>query len=95
MAATRSASTSRRARPNGRPKKRPGKGSASVTYVDGHVIFRYQNGLVVLVEANPQRFEIKGSFTREFQQKESWAYPVVSGGRLYLREQDKLMSYQL
>jgi hypothetical protein len=31
----------------------------------------------------------------EFQEKESWAYPVVSGGRLYLREQDKLMCYEL
>lgn len=75
--------------------KPPGKGSAAVTYVDGHLIFRYQNGLMVLVEANPKEFRMKGSFTPEFQQRESWAHPVVSGGRMYLREQDKLMCYQL
>ena len=75
--------------------KAPGKGSAAVTYVDGHLIFRYQDGLVALVEANPKAFTMKGSFTPKHQEKESWSYPVVSGGRLYLREQDKMMCYQL
>ncbi|MEI6604966.1 MAG: PQQ-binding-like beta-propeller repeat protein [Verrucomicrobiota bacterium] len=77
------------------PIKAPGKGSACVTYVDGHLIFRYQDGLVALVEATPKEFRLQGSFKPKFQEKESWAYPVVSGGRLYLREQDKLMCYQL
>ena len=77
------------------PVKAPGKGSAAVTYVDGHLIFRYQDGLLVLVEATPKEFRMQGSFMPKFQQKESWSYPVVSGGRLYLREQDKLMCYQL
>lgn len=75
--------------------KAPAKGSAAVTYVDGHLIFRYQDGLVVLAEATPKAFTMKGSFKPEFQQKESWSHPVVSGGRLYLREQDKMMCYQL
>jgi outer membrane protein assembly factor BamB len=77
------------------PVKPPGKGSAAVTYADGHLIFRYQDGLVVLLEATPKECKIKGSFKPQFQEKESWAHPVVSGGRLYLREQDKLMCYQL
>lgn len=77
------------------PEKGLGKGSAAVTYADGHLIFRYQDGLVALVEATPEKFVVKGTFKPEFQQKESWSYPVVSGGRLYLREQDKLMCYQL
>ena len=77
------------------PVKGLGKKSAAVTYADGHLIFRYEDGLVVLVEATPKEFRIKGSFMPEFQEKESWAYPVVSGGRLYLREQNKLMCYQL
>ena len=75
--------------------KAPGKGSAAVTYADGHLIFRYQDGLVALVEATPKQFNLKGSFTPKHQEKESWAHPVISGGRLYLREQDKLMCYQL
>lgn len=77
------------------PIKGLGKKSVAVTYADGHLIFRYQDGLLVLVEATPKEFKMKGSFMPEFQEKESWAHPVVSGGRLYLREQDKLMCYQL
>jgi outer membrane protein assembly factor BamB len=77
------------------PEKAPGEGSAAVTYADGHLIFRYQNGLLVLVEATPKAFKMKGSFKPAFQEKESWAHPVVAGGRLYLREQDKMMCYKL
>jgi outer membrane protein assembly factor BamB len=77
------------------PIKAPGKGSAAVTYVDGHLIFRYDDGLLVLVEATPKAYRMKGSFKPEFQEGKSWAHPVVSGGRLYLREQDKLMCYKL
>ena len=72
-----------------------GSGSAAVTYVDGHVIFRYQSGQVALIEANPASYRLKGSFTPEVQIKESWAQPVVVGGKLYLREQNTLMCYSL
>jgi outer membrane protein assembly factor BamB len=77
------------------PIKAPGKGSAAVTYADGHLIYRYQNGLLVLVEATPKAYRMKGSFKPEVQEGETWAHPVISGGRLYLREQDKLMCYKL
>lgn len=72
-----------------------GSGSAAITFVDGHLIFRYQNGEVALIEATPTEYKIKGHFMPEIQIKESWAHPVVSGGKLYLREQDKLMCYSL
>jgi outer membrane protein assembly factor BamB len=72
-----------------------GKGSAAPVYVDGHLIFRYQDGLVALIEANPKEFRVKGTFKPAHQERESWAHPVVSGGKLYLREQDKMMCYEL
>ena len=73
----------------------PGKGSAAVLYIDGHLIFRYQDGTVALIEATPTAYHLKGSFTPDFQAGNSWAHPVVVQGRLYLREQDKLMCYQV
>ncbi len=76
------------------PEKGLGKKSAGVTYVDGHIIFRYEDGLLALVEANPEKFTVKGTFKPAYQKKESWAHPVVSNGRLYLREQDKVMCYE-
>ena len=49
----------------------------------------------VLVEATPEDYRLKGSFKPAHQEGKSWAHPVVAGGRLYLREQDKLMCYNL
>ena len=76
-------------------KEPVGKKSACVTYADGHLIYRYQSGELALVEATPQAYRLKGTFKPDYQEKESWSHPVISGGRLYLREQDKLMCYEL
>jgi outer membrane protein assembly factor BamB len=72
-----------------------GTGSAAITFVDGHLIFRYQNGEVALVEATPTEYKLKGSFKPEVQISNSWAHPVVCAGKLYLREQNTLMCYNL
>lgn len=72
-----------------------GKGSAAINAMGGHVIFRYQDGVVALIEATPQGYHLHGTLTPEFQEAESWAQPVVVDGKLYLREQDKLMCYAL
>ncbi len=77
------------------PQRAPGNGESSVTYADGVVVFRRQSGDIDLVKASPKKFELLGSFKPEFQEKESWAYPVIAGGKLYLREQDKVMCYKL
>jgi outer membrane protein assembly factor BamB len=79
----------------GGKKRGPGSGSAGVVYADGNLIFRYQNGEVALIEATPDEYKLKGSFKPAVQERESWAHPVVAGGRLYLREQNKLMCYDL
>ncbi|MFT7640501.1 MAG: outer membrane protein assembly factor BamB [Pirellulaceae bacterium] len=72
-----------------------GSGSAAVTFVDGHLIFRYQSGDVALIEASPKGYNLKGSFMPDYQEGKSWAHPVVAGGYLFLREQDKLMCYDI
>jgi outer membrane protein assembly factor BamB len=79
----------------GGDQRGPGQGSAALAYADGHFIFRYQNGLVALIEATPTEYRLKGTFTPVYQEGESWAHPVVTDGRLYLREQDVLMCYDL
>lgn len=73
----------------------PGSGSAAITAVDGHVVFRYQSGEVALIETNPNEYKLKGSFKPEVKIGESWAHPVVCNGKLYLREQNTLMCYNL
>ncbi|TWT62091.1 PQQ-binding-like beta-propeller repeat protein [Rubinisphaera italica] len=72
-----------------------GKGSAAILYVDGKIIFRYQDGLVAIIEATPTDYKVVNTFVPVYQEDKSWAHPVVVDGKLYLREQDRLMCYQL
>ena len=72
-----------------------GSGSAAVTAADGHIYYRYQNGVMMLVEATPAAYREKGSFTIPDVRLPSWSHPVVTGGRLYLREQDALHVYDV
>lgn len=78
-----------------RESREIGNGSAAITYADGHVIFRYQSGPVALIEATPTEFRFKGAFRPDLVEKEAWAQPVVLNGKLYLREQDSLMVYDV
>ena len=77
------------------PQRAAGKGETSLVYADGHLVWRREDGTVIITTASPESFEVIGTFTPAFQQGKSWAHPVISGGRLYLREQDKLMCYRL
>ena len=75
-----------------------GVGKGSVVAVDGHLITRSEEGpgIVALVEATPDGYKEKGRFPQpERSTKNSWAHPVVSGGKLYLRDQDVLLCYDL
>jgi outer membrane protein assembly factor BamB len=77
------------------PIRNDGENSAAVTYADGRIYMRYQNGLMILVEATPEEYRERGSFMIPEVEKESWSHPVVAGGRLYLREQDNLWVYDI
>ena len=73
----------------------PGRGSAAVTYADGHLYFRFDNGIMALVEASPQGYREISTFKIPNAGSSSWAHPVVVGGRLYLREQDTVWCYNV
>jgi outer membrane protein assembly factor BamB len=72
-----------------------GTGSAAVAYADGRLYFRYQNGVVILIEATPEGYRERGSFTIPDVKHPSWPHPVISGSRLYLREQETLYVYDV
>ena len=77
------------------PKRNRGKASAAVCFADGHLYFRYQNGLMVLIEAAPDEYREKGSFMIPDVRAESWSHPVICGGRLYLKEQERVLCYRI
>ena len=71
-----------------------GTGSAAVTAADGHLYFRYQDGTMALIAVNPKQYQQKSTF-RIPTMGPSWSHPVVTGGRLYLREQDALYAHNI
>lgn len=73
----------------------PGGESAAIAYADGHLYFRYQDGTMALIEANPKEYVLKGKFKIKTHNGESWPHPVIAGGKLYLRDQDDLLCYDI
>jgi outer membrane protein assembly factor BamB len=72
-----------------------GRGSAASIFADGNLYFRYENGLMMLIEASPNGYRERGSFQIPDVHGPSWSHPVIAGGKLYLREQDQLYCYDL
>jgi outer membrane protein assembly factor BamB len=75
-----------------------GKGSGCVTCADGHLVFLWEDGTVAWVEASPEKYSLQGTFklpARPTATGTAWAYPVVSGGRLFIRHADVLYCYNL
>ena len=78
--------------------KEKGVGKGSVAYADGHLYCRRESGkgAVALVDAAPGGYAEKGRFDQpDHRDKNSWAHPLVVGGRLYLRDQDVLLCYDV
>jgi outer membrane protein assembly factor BamB len=72
-----------------------GSGSAAVAYADGNLYYRYQNGVVILIEATPGGYKERGSFTIPNVSKPSWSHMVILDGKLYVREQETLYVYNV
>lgn len=71
-------------------------GKGSVMAVGGLLIVRSEAGPIALVEINPAAYVEKGRFNQpDRSSQRAWAHPVVAGGRLYLRDWDKLFVYDV
>lgn len=76
-------------------------GPSSIAAVGGLLYLHGENGEVALVEASPEGYREKGRFTppdlpkRRNAGEKSWAYPVVAGGKLLIRDGVKLWAYEV
>jgi outer membrane protein assembly factor BamB len=68
-----------------------------VSYADGALYFREEDtGTMILVEASPDGYKEKGRFLQPDRVKEkAWPHPTIANGRLYLRDQDTLLCYEV
>jgi outer membrane protein assembly factor BamB len=72
-------------------------GKGSLTYADRRFYLRAEDkGIVVLIEASPAGFKEHGRFAQpDRSDKKAWPYPVIAHGRLYLRDWDTLLCYDV
>jgi outer membrane protein assembly factor BamB len=70
-------------------------GKGTVIYAEGHLYIQSENNMVGLAEATPAGYQEKGRFDIPDRGLPSWAHPVISDGRLYVRNQDTLLVYDV
>jgi outer membrane protein assembly factor BamB len=77
-------------------KSKLGKGS--IVAADGRLWLRGEDGkgTVALIDASTEGYKDHGSFNPpDRSDKNSWAHPVIANGKLYLRDQDVLLCYDV
>lgn len=70
----------------------------SIAYADGRLYLRQEDkaGTVALIEATPDGYREHGRFDQPDRSgKNSWPHPVIAGGKMYLRDQDVLLCYDV
>ena len=78
-----------------------GIGAASLAYADGLLYLHGEGGEVALIEASPEAYKELGRFTPPNQpargsgMERSWTYPVISDGRLYIRDLETMWCYDI
>jgi outer membrane protein assembly factor BamB len=75
-------------------KRRVTKGS--VALADGRIYYRTEAGPMILVEPNRKEYTERGRFEQPDRTSQpAWAHPVIANGRLYIRDQDLLLCYNV
>ena len=78
-----------------------GSGSAAVSFADNRLYFRYENGMMVLIEPDPNGLKVMSSFKLpppnipKGDAAKSWAHPAIANGKLYIRDQNVLYCYNV
>ena len=68
----------------------------SVALADGRLYYRTEKGAMLLIEPNPKQYVERGRFEQPDRSTQpAWAHPVIANGKLYLRDQDALLCYDV
>jgi len=71
-------------------------GKGATTYADGRLYLRSESGPVALIEATTKELKEAGRFKQPDRSNDrAWAHPVVANGKLYLRDHDLLLCYDV
>jgi outer membrane protein assembly factor BamB len=85
-----------------RDKGRSGTQKGSVALADGRLYYRTEYGTMLLIEPSPKQYIERGRFdithphyTSSERWCPTWPHPVIANGKLYLRDQDVLLCYDV
>jgi outer membrane protein assembly factor BamB len=68
----------------------------SILLADGRLYYRIENGAMLLIEPNPKQYIERGRFQQPDRNRAlAWPHPVIANGKLYLRDQDVLLCYDV
>jgi outer membrane protein assembly factor BamB len=75
-------------------ERRAPKGS--VALADGRLYYRTEKGAMLLIEPNPKQYVERGRFDQpDRSEQPAWTHPVIANGKLYVRDQDVLLCYDV
>ena len=79
---------------NENDERRAPKGS--VAFADGRIYYRTEEGTILLVEPNREQYIERGRFEQPDRTRQpAWTHPVLANGKLYIRDQDLLLCYDV
>jgi outer membrane protein assembly factor BamB len=75
-------------------ERRAPKGSLALA--DGRLYYRTEKGTMLLLEPNSKQYVERGRFEQpDRSQQPAWTHPIIANGKLYLRDQDLLLCYDV
>ncbi len=68
----------------------------SLALADGRLYYRTEKGTMLLIEPNRKEYVERGRFDQPDRSAQpAWSHPVIANGKLYLRDQDVLLCYDV
>ena len=68
----------------------------SLALADGRFYYRTERGEILLIEPNREQYIEHGRFEQPDRTRSpAWTHPVVANGKLYIRDQDLLLCYDV
>lgn len=70
-------------------------GKGNLILAGNHLIVQTERGELCLVEATPEEFRLIARIPKVLSGKNNWATPALVDGRLYLRDEEKVVCYDV
>ena len=70
-------------------------GKGSLIYADQRLYLYSEQGTVGLADASPTEYRERGRFSIQQTGPPTWSHPVISSGRLIIRDQDNVYAYDI